>query len=144
MFLRKNRLQLRTINWMQNFQWCGMAPKTQGWLGEYIAQSILYHEYLSMTSLWPCAANSSTAQNHIVTLFLVSLIWLLTSDNIWKCLKQEKQHHKISLMLHSYICSNSQKYIVWVKMIDFSFMPNIIRILSKDHVPWIYIIHFLL
>ncbi len=35
-----------------------------------------------------------------------------------------------------YICSNSQKYTVWVKIIDFSFMPKIIRILSKDHVPW--------
>uniref|UniRef100_A0A8C1J1J5 Sodium/potassium-transporting ATPase subunit alpha n=1 Tax=Cyprinus carpio TaxID=7962 RepID=A0A8C1J1J5_CYPCA len=27
------------------------------------------------------------------------------------------------------------KYIVWVKMINFSFMPKIIRILNKDHVP---------
>ncbi len=34
-----------------------------------------------------------------------------------------------------YICSNSQQYIVWVKIINFSFMPKIIRILSKDHVP---------
>uniref|UniRef100_A0A673LX66 Argininosuccinate synthase n=1 Tax=Sinocyclocheilus rhinocerous TaxID=307959 RepID=A0A673LX66_9TELE len=34
-----------------------------------------------------------------------------------------------------YICSNSQQYIVWVKIIHFSFMPKIIRILSKDHVP---------
>ncbi len=34
---------------------------------------------------------------------------------------------------HGYICSNSQQYIVWVKMIDF--MTKIIRILSKDHVP---------
>ncbi len=34
-----------------------------------------------------------------------------------------------------YICSNSQKYIIWVKIINFSFMPKIIRILSKDHVP---------
>ncbi len=33
-----------------------------------------------------------------------------------------------------FICSNSQKYI-WVKIIDFSFMPKIIRILSSDHVP---------
>ncbi len=32
-------------------------------------------------------------------------------------------------------CSNSQKYIAWVKMIDLSFMPKIIRILSKNHVP---------
>ncbi len=43
--------------------------------------------------------------------------------------------HKISLKSLGYICSNSQKYIVWVKIIDFSFMPKIIRILSKDHVP---------
>ncbi len=32
------------------------------------------------------------------------------------------------------ICSNSEKYIVCVKIIDFSFMPKIIRTLSKDHV----------
>ncbi len=40
--------------------------------------------------------------------------------------------HKTSLKSLGYICSNSQKYIVWVKMIFFSFMPKIIRILSKD------------
>ncbi len=33
--------------------------------------------------------------------------------------------------LHVYICNNSQKYIVWVKIIDFSFMPKIIRILRS-------------
>ncbi len=43
-----------------------------------------------------------------------------------------------------YICSNSQNYIVWVKIIDFSFMQKIIRILSKDHVPWRYFVNFLL
>ncbi len=43
--------------------------------------------------------------------------------------------HKTSLKSLGYICSNSQKYIVWVKMINFSFMPKIIRTLSKDHVP---------
>ncbi len=42
------------------------------------------------------------------------------------------------------ICSISQQYIVWVKIIDFSFMPKIIRTLSKDHVPWIYFVNFLL
>ncbi len=49
------------------------------------------------------------------------------------------QDHKTSLQSrissHGYFCSNSQQYIVWVKMIDFSFMPKIIRILSKDYVP---------
>ncbi len=34
-----------------------------------------------------------------------------------------------------YVFSNSQKYIVCVKIITFSFMPKIIRILNKDHVP---------
>ncbi len=43
--------------------------------------------------------------------------------------------HKASLKSLGYICSNSQKHIVWVKIIDFSFMPKIIRTLSKDHVP---------
>ncbi len=51
--------------------------------------------------------------------------------------------HKTCLKSLEYICSNSQKYIVWVKMIHFSFMPKIIRILSKDLVPWRYFVHFL-
>ncbi len=38
--------------------------------------------------------------------------------------------HKTNLKSLGYICSNNQQYIVWVKMIDFSFMPKIIRILS--------------
>ncbi len=32
--------------------------------------------------------------------------------------------------------SNSQQYTAWVNIIIFSFMPKIIRILSKDHVPF--------
>ncbi len=47
----------------------------------------------------------------------------------------ETLDHKTSLKSLGCICSNSQKYIVWVKMIDFAFMPKIIRTLSKDHVP---------
>ncbi len=39
--------------------------------------------------------------------------------------------HKSSVKLLGYICSNTQKYIVWVKIIDFSFMPKIIRILRS-------------
>ncbi len=35
--------------------------------------------------------------------------------------------HKTSLKSLGYICSNSQNYMVWVKIIDFSFMPKIIR-----------------
>ncbi len=43
--------------------------------------------------------------------------------------------HKTSHKSLGYICSNSQKYIVWVKIINFSFMPKIIRIVSKECVP---------
>ncbi len=39
--------------------------------------------------------------------------------------------HKTSLNSHEYICSNSQQCIVWVKIIYFSYMPKIIRILSS-------------
>ncbi len=49
----------------------------------------------------------------------------------------------IILGLRSYIYSNRPKYIVWVNIIHFSFMPKIIRILSKDHVPWGYFVNFL-
>ncbi len=51
--------------------------------------------------------------------------------------------HKTSLKSLGYIFSNSQKYILWLKMIDFYFMPKLIRILSKDHVPWRYFVNFL-
>ncbi len=39
--------------------------------------------------------------------------------------------HKSSVKSLGYICSNSQKYIVWVKIIRFSFMTEIIRILRS-------------
>ncbi len=39
--------------------------------------------------------------------------------------------HKSSVKSLGYICSNNQKYIVWVKIIDFSFMPKIIEILRS-------------
>ncbi len=42
------------------------------------------------------------------------------------------------------ICSNRQKYIEYVKIIAFYFMPKIIRTLSKDHVPLRYFVIFLL
>ncbi len=40
--------------------------------------------------------------------------------------------HKTSHKSHEYICSSSQKYTVWVKIIHFSFMPKIIRTLIKE------------
>ncbi len=37
----------------------------------------------------------------------------------------------------------NQKYILWVKIIDFSFMPKIIRTLSINHVPLRYFVNYL-
>ncbi len=42
--------------------------------------------------------------------------------------------HKTSHKSLGYICSNSQKYILWVKIIDFSFMPKIIRIMFHEDI----------
>ncbi len=41
---------------------------------------------------------------------------------------------KTSHKEHRYICSNSQQYIVWVKIIDFSFMPKIIKIMFHEDI----------
>ncbi len=65
----------------------------------------------------------------------------------WLNGKPDNTHvHKIDMWPWStkpVISSNSQQYIVWVKIIHYSFMPKIIRILSKDHVPWRYLANFL-
>ncbi len=52
--------------------------------------------------------------------------------------------HKTSHKSLGYICSNSQQYIILVKINDFSFMTKIIMILSKDHVPWRYFVNVIL
>jgi len=49
--------------------------------------------------------------------------------------------HKTSLKLHGYICGNSLQNTVSVKIIHFSIMPKIIRILSKDNDFDDYIFH---
>ncbi len=46
-------------------------------------------------------------------------------------LKYIDMEHKSSHKQHSYIYSDRQQYIVSVKIMDFSFMPKIIRILRS-------------
>ncbi len=76
---------------------------------------------------------------------LVMALWRVHLGNYinWTLTAFVTLEHKSSLESLGYICSNSQKYIVWVKIIDFSFMPKIISILSKDHVSWRYLVNFL-
>ncbi len=60
------------------------------------------------------------------------LVYLITFINVLTlCLTFVALEHKSSVKSLGYICSNNQKYIVWVKIIDFSFMPKIIRILRS-------------
>ncbi len=68
----------------------------------------------------------------------------LSKDSLPKIYRRQyvTLDHKNSLKLLGYICSNSPKYIVWVKIIK-KIMPKVIRKLSRDHVPWRYFVNFL-
>ncbi len=73
--------------------------------------------------------------------FVIAINWgfssqiMLETRNVYIITLYVTLDHKTSLKSLGYICSNSQKYKVWVKIIDFSLMPKIIRTLSKDQVP---------
>ncbi len=58
------------------------------------------------------------------------IFWRMSVTKQWT-LSVTLEHKSSHKQPYGYICSNSQKYIVWVKMIDFSFMPKIIRILRS-------------
>ncbi len=66
----------------------------------------------------------------MIYLFLISNDYLTFETLAWST--------KPVLSRWSIFVANSQQYIVWVKIIIFSFMPKIISILSKDHVPLIF------
>ncbi len=68
---------------------------------------------------------------NIITYYLLCFI-------LWNLATYVTLEHKTSLKLLGYICTDSQKYIVWVKIIDFSFMPKIIRTLSKRSCSMIF------
>ncbi len=65
------------------------------------------------------------SDKYILTLLLLLFINILT-QNAFVTLE-----HKTSVKSLGYICSNNQKYILWVKIIKFYFMPKIIRILRS-------------
>ncbi len=107
-----------------------------------------------------CSSSALFPTRTVIQLFWQASAWLL-HNQLFSCASPESRtgsylkdrnrmvfmtfvtlEHKTSHKQHGYICSNSQKYIVWVKIIDFSFMPKIIRTLSKDHVPWRYFVNF--
>ncbi len=77
---------------------------------------------LCLKILWlPLILNEKSTDKALVCLYEIYFICLYVS-----------LEHKSSHKQHSYICSNSQQYIVWVKIIHFYFMPKIIRILISS------------
>ncbi len=65
----------------------------------------------------------SVCSNHVPSNFIVYILIRLYVT----------LEHKSSLKLLGYIWSNSQKYIIWVKIIKYV-TSKIIKILSQDHV----------
>ncbi len=83
---------------------------------------------ITTTSQWPFTLNFMNK------LWLQSLswnVWLFEGDFWYYIILYVTMDNKTSFKSHGYICSNSQHYIVWAKMIYFTFMPKIIRMLSK-------------
>ncbi len=74
---------------------------------------------------------SEFPDRHRYGLFSFSQHWcyLMFSDDLTDA--YVSLEHKHSLQSLGYICSNNQQNIVWVKIIHFSFMPKIIRILRS-------------
>lgn len=66
------------------------------------------------------------------------MITLYLEANNWYVMLEQ------NLMLRGYIFGKIQKYILWVKMIDFTFVAKIISILSKGHVSCRYFVNFIL
>ncbi len=59
------------------------------------------------------------------------LFFALFGTEHWFRSRYVTLEHKSSVKTLGYIYNNSQKYIVWVKIIDFTFTPKIIRILRS-------------
>ncbi len=96
-------------------------------------------------SVWSSLTSVSMEESVRLYQGMVPLAGTSESNHMWPWTTKK---------LHGCICRHSQQYgyvnnilthnfDVWVKIIDFSFMPKIIRILSKDHVPWRYFVNFL-
>ncbi len=121
------------------------------------ANAILYHwatgTYISIHSdIFPSISPSTFISIHPAIMYIPihPFIYISMHSFIWPSIHlyiyiwpwTTKPVVQGPVKSRGYICSNSQKYIVWVKIIYFSFMPKIIRILSKDHVPWRYFVNF--
>ncbi len=96
------------------------------------ARRVLQQSNLERTRAWARSCSECSVWKDLILLMLCNANM---HDQAVFTICDAGLDHKICLRSQGYICSNSQKYIARVKIIYFSFMPKIIRILSKDHVP---------
>ncbi len=75
---------------------------------------------------WPIYAENQKIDNGSLLFLQLYVCVYILYINIYVSLEHKSSHKQ-----HRYICSNRQQYIVWVKIIHFSFMPKIIRILRS-------------
>ncbi len=69
---------------------------------------------VSLNGHHPCLCRHTTKPYYIAKNHNIDI-----SFRIYVCMYVYVRDHKSSLKQHRYICSNSQQYIVWVKIIDF-------------------------
>ncbi len=80
----------------------------------------------SVASFWTLVFNKCSFEEFFLRSETCNSLYFYNTTSSYVSLQ-----HKISLKSLGYICSNNQQYIVWVKIIHFSFMPKIIRILRS-------------
>ncbi len=89
------------------------------------------HNALFLLLTLKCVLMVTFDENRVVFKSKIFKVYLKHTCNSSTLIKYVTLEHKSSVKSLGYICSNNQEYIVWVKIIDFSFMPKIIRILRS-------------
>ncbi len=98
------------------FQW-------RAWFSVKCAHTVvqMYIKFQSIC-IW-CSFKQKVQLLKMITLIMVNWKKLYLVSLLYVSLDYKTSHNYV--VISNYICSNSQRYIVWVKFIYFSFMPYI-------------------
>ncbi len=127
--------QIKPTESQQSLFWCTFSLNIM----THISIQNPKHLFHSSVCLWTYRVNFKT--HHFDSLNKRFYIRHTFFNGFNNSISYETLEHRTSLKSRGYICSDSQQYIVWCKLIDFSFMPKIIRILRKNHVSWRYFVN---
>ncbi len=159
---RLNQELHKRFSYCKNALWCKHSAQDVLFLcltawGHVPSQSLIMSlalfsvRYSKEAALWPALAHTWHLFSVFIRLFSINVWPLWRCEEFWDALPSSvikmwpwTTKPVISSTGIFVAIVNFDPYIVWVKIIDFSFMPKIIRILSKDHVPWRYFVNFLL